>query len=373
MTTFERLRLPSFEDGLNRPLYEPTILFPTATAKDTERSPESYMQMKRSMQGGERRTISALSTAVQAGSISLPEDIPANHLASPGGDWARRMTAISGQQLQHWLPTSGRLAACLRTLLGMSRWDSMLCWLIWSQSATPARRLLFRLRAWEPGIAATASGFLPTPSLPSGGNTGELIPNKNHFLRKSGKKEHLGLDQAVKLLPTATANSGNGEGMHGEGSLNLQTVVSLLPTPTVNDAKSLTAPSQMERNSLPLSAAVRMMPTPRAEGFDARSHCGKPDSLHALMKLMPTPQATDPRTAYTSEGYGPNLSEAVGQKPRSKLRLSAAWVTRFMGYPDDWLLDLPPDPIIDSAAMTPDQRAKVAAHDLLVMDGNRHP
>jgi len=45
----------------------------------------------------------------------------------------------------------------------------------------------------------------PTPNVSGGGNPPHiLVPYKNHFVRRSGKKAHLSLDQAVKL-PTMTA------------------------------------------------------------------------------------------------------------------------------------------------------------------------
>jgi hypothetical protein len=42
-----------------------------------------------------------------------------------------------------------------------------------------------------------------------------------------------------------------------------------------------------------LPAGHALIPTPRAEGFDAGAHKGKPDSLHSWAKMLPTPQASD--------------------------------------------------------------------------------
>lgn len=36
-----------------------------------------------------------------------------------------------------------------------------------------------------------------------------------------------------------------------------------------------------------------LLPTPRTEGFDAGAHRGKPDSLHSYVKLLPTPTNQD--------------------------------------------------------------------------------
>lgn len=51
----------------------------------------------------------------------------------------------------------------------------------------------------------------PTPNVCGGGNPPELlIQHGNHFVRKSGKKAHLALDQAVKMWPTPASNNGTG-------------------------------------------------------------------------------------------------------------------------------------------------------------------
>lgn len=49
----------------------------------------------------------------------------------------------------------------------------------------------------------------PTPNVCGGGNPPDGLHKKdNHYVRKSGKKAHLGLDQAVKLFPTPRASDG---------------------------------------------------------------------------------------------------------------------------------------------------------------------
>lgn len=127
---------------------------------------------------------------------------------------------------------------------------------------------------------------------------------------------------------------------------------------------------------MPLTIAAKMLPTPRHEGFDAGAHQGKPDSLHAYVKMLPTPRgqsATGPSDTDTRQG-GMDLQTAVllptptattehvsdmatqslsGQQ-RAKMRaegvpfisstggmkLNPDWVSRMMGYPDTWL-DIP--------------------------------
>jgi len=63
-------------------------------------------------------------------------------------------------------------------------------------------------------ISAIESGSWPTPNVCGGGNPPTLLkPKGNHFIRRSGKKAQLSLDQAVKLvavgaIPTPRASTG---------------------------------------------------------------------------------------------------------------------------------------------------------------------
>jgi DNA (cytosine-5)-methyltransferase 1 len=49
----------------------------------------------------------------------------------------------------------------------------------------------------------------PTPNIAGGGNPASLLTQKgNHFVRRSGEKAHLSLDQAVMMWPTPSSNNG---------------------------------------------------------------------------------------------------------------------------------------------------------------------
>ena len=107
----------------------------------------------------------------------------------------------------------------------------------------------------------------------------------------------------------------------------------LWPTPAKADGErgSLT----YCRGNPTLKGAANLWPTPRTEGFDAGRHRGNPDSLHAAVKLLPTPQHHDYKTGtgydHTDNPHTPQLRDLSGGK------LSAAWVSRLQGYPDGWL------------------------------------
>jgi hypothetical protein len=52
-----------------------------------------------------------------------------------------------------------------------------------------------------------------------GGNTCELTPNGNHYVRPSGHKAHLGLDQAASIAETGSTKQATK--LHGRWTLAL--------------------------------------------------------------------------------------------------------------------------------------------------------
>ena len=105
-------------------------------------------------------------------STSFLPGFPANPTVSPGSEKARRMTAISGMKFFPLLNTSSPLGACLKTLLGSSRWGSTECLLTWRGGGTPANRSLFRLVPSVPHTKETGYGLLPTPNAIDGFRSG---------------------------------------------------------------------------------------------------------------------------------------------------------------------------------------------------------
>ncbi len=93
----------------------------------------------------------------------LPADTLASLSVLPGSVRARKMTAISGRSLSRSLPQKGPLGACLKTLLGTSRWASTMCFLTWRTLDTPHGACLFQLVPSTPRTDADGFGFWPTP------------------------------------------------------------------------------------------------------------------------------------------------------------------------------------------------------------------
>lgn len=89
---------------------------------------------------------------------------------------------------------------------------------------------------------------------------------------KAGGKD--GLEEELRTLPTPRTTDANGAGSHGQGGPDLRTVVSLLPTPTVNDSRggrnktaNRTDPASTHHDGTTLTDAIRLLPTPTATPY----------------------------------------------------------------------------------------------------------
>src|SRR3989337_204796 len=114
--------------------------------------------------------------------ILLAADSLASLTVLPGSDEAQRMTAISGLSLAALLPNSNPTTSLLRTFLESSPPISTRCYLTWTTSDTPARRLIFRLLPLMPLTAESESSSSlttkPTHSVPT-------PTSSDHIERKS--------------------------------------------------------------------------------------------------------------------------------------------------------------------------------------------
>lgn len=114
---------------------------------------------------------------------------------------------------------SGPLGLLARTLLGSSTWRSTRCTLTWKVSATPSKRLLFRL----------------VPSTPRTGGTDAPLSGIERW-----KKNITGKDGEPILWKTPIASdSANREFYHNSwGEPNLSGMVKMWPTPIATDWKN---------------------------------------------------------------------------------------------------------------------------------------
>lgn len=282
-------------------------------------------------------------TLEEAGLTSSPEDFRASPGPSRENSAAAETTAISGRNCVGLWPPSGPVGACWRTLLASSRWRTAYAGytLTWKRSATRWGAELFRLRLSVPRTGATGSGSSRLWMTPKAASAAFGTPSTSD--RPRAMSTHLGTQ--VQFWPTPnSAKAGSDLTLTCSGD-------------------GWEAP-----NKLGWAVAREMWPMPRTEGFDAGRHRGTADSLPSAVKLLPTPRAiygehpgmTDPShltgaamlpTPTVQDGEntaGPSQFcrnspplNAVASGGTPGLKLSAAWVTRLMGYPDFWMDGLP--------------------------------
>ncbi len=189
-------------------------------------------------------------------------DSHASLLVQPGSDEARRMTVTSDLKCCELSRSCGLLGSLVKMLLGSSTWRSTRCYLTWKASATPSKRLLFRLVASMPRTEGTEFSSWPTPTA----------------------MDAKGLDRHPRKDMTTTR------------SCLLSQKVALYPTPTKFDAtcgdlkgKEYTGES---RHAMKLIQAARMLPTPKAQNArgNGQAHGEGGQSLDVLAggRLNPT-------------------------------------------------------------------------------------
>lgn len=162
----------------------------------------------------------------------------ASRTAMPGSNEARQMTVTSGRRCFESFGKWSRVSSLARMFLASSAWNSTKCFLTWKHSATPAGRLLFLLRPSMPTTDETDCGFLaaatanqtspsmlkhpgvrrlmwPTPTtmeMASAGKGEAFVTSSGSVRRKNSNSttSNLGLSDAAKMWPTATATAAKG-------------------------------------------------------------------------------------------------------------------------------------------------------------------
>jgi hypothetical protein len=149
--------------------------------------------------------------------------------------------------------------------------------------------VLFLQHPWEPITGETASSLWPTPT------TQEV--------------EH----PQAELTQTGRRKSKNGATSH---SLGLADAVQKWPTPKASDAKRGDSPSERNRHTPSLPAAVNIYPTMSASGM------GNTGSQQMLQKHVDSGSLTEEEKRGMTAGNGG--------------RLNPTWVEWLMGFPTGW-------------------------------------
>ena len=200
---------------------------------------------------------------------SFAGDSPVSHFRSPGSNWARKMTAISGQQCLKQSNASDPLGSLEKMLLDSSDWGSTRCYLTWKAQDTRQGRLLFRLSPSMPRTAGTDFGSWPTPrscsamAAPFTENTPKAkFPNLETVVAQRMWLTPNVMDSLPPRSEEALRKqySKNRTGRTSHSTLREQVVYpepnKMWPTPVARMWKDCGAPSEYKRNEVPLAAQV---------------------------------------------------------------------------------------------------------------------
>ena len=161
----------------------------------------------------------------------FPEDSPANRLALPGNEEARKMTVSSGQKCSELSRKSGPLGSLVRMCLVSSVWHSTRCYLTWEPKGTKHNALLFQLAVSMPRTEETGSQYWPTPMASSWGGSGHR-KTLNVMVRR-------GLITEEERRNFAAGNWGKTNPELLEWLMGYtKTFTQLLPTPRMSDYKT---------------------------------------------------------------------------------------------------------------------------------------
>lgn len=236
-----------------------------------------------------------------ATSISSREAFPANHSALRDKGKVRKTIAISGRKCYESSESSIRAGSSVRmlvaSLLGAEAWYSSKSTLIWKLRDTKSKRLLYQLQVSALPTGEIGSGLSPTPLASE--------------VAKAQKKFGRGNPSLSGILEGFTST--------------------LIPTPVAHDDNKSPAAH--------MAMKARMKGGPRY----------KPTSLQVVMKMLPTPRATEPmggvvKVDRTPRGWERTGKNGVTHRAKTKdvigtetgLRLQPSFVEWMMGYPDDW-------------------------------------
>ena len=186
---------------------------------------------------------------------------------------------------------------------------------IWSVKVTTSGYLILRLRLSERRTGGSGCFLWRTPDTADASDRKMRVNSRGEPML-SGQVKLLPTPNTMDHLPARSAESilkmqaGARKGRSAPSNLRERVdtdVMAMWPTPTTRDYKDGTAQSceNVPVNGL-LGRAIHLFPTPRAQS------------------------ATGASNTETRQG-SPDLQTQIGGQ------LSAAWVTRLMGFPDRWL------------------------------------
>lgn len=266
-----------------------------------------------------------------------PEDSPVRTSATPGNAPGSKASAADcGVSTRESLASYDRATSLWRTsqLCLDGEWSEFLE--TWPRAGMTRNGKAYELPTLARRTEESESGLWPTPNVSGDGNPPEILtPHKNHFLRSSGQKAHLSLDQAATMFPTPRAIYGEHPGMkdlsHLTGhALDYRTP---LPNETSNDYWNWMTEYEKAHGITPeMLSGGTMWPTPNAtDGSKAPKYFagGNPSLPHAV-KIWATPRKGG------SNGHSPAGEKHGDLAAQIGGQLNPTWVEWLMGYPLGW-------------------------------------
>ena len=159
------------------------------------------------------------------------------------------MTVTSGRKCSELYRNSGPLGSLVRMCLESSIWHSTRCFLTWKASATPAKRLLFRLAVSMPRTKGNDAPLWPTPSTGASlcGGTGNFITLQ--------RMAAVGIITEEERRQLSQGNGGKTNPDFVEWMMGYeQKFTELLPTPRASDHKG----AALDRYWMPSSQIIHV-------------------------------------------------------------------------------------------------------------------
>ena len=263
--------------------------------------------------------------------------IPVSHLALPGSDRARKMTATSGRNFSELLESVSPIGYLRKMLLDTSTWASTKCLLTWKVKATPLNRLLFQLVPSMPRTEGIESGLWQTPV------ADDAVERKDGKVNSRGEPKL----SAQVLWQTPNANEDRAENYTLETSYrHKQEGRQIHLAQEVRDSRLWPTPMKADdpRNGLWATPNTMDSLPPRSEEamqkhMDHPKRRGqiKPENLRDQVKMFPTPTQRDHKD--TGDCANVPKNSLLGREVEPSIEhgsLNPNFVEHLMGFPKNW-------------------------------------
>jgi hypothetical protein len=233
----------------------------------------------------------------------------------------------------------------------MEGWYSTKCRLTWKLKGTKCNRFYFQL----------APSTLPTEGIEFGSAPSEMLPTpkameapSSTHQRKPDSKYKPGdtlTDKMIKgMLPTPTTDSvSTRTKRYSQGGLPLSMAVKMLPTPIASDCMSggtgqTEYAKKHSSDKLKYAAVAGLLPTPTAVELYKAAKGNHQDSLTRRVKrgeFLPTPTSSCQNAGTAVErrdgvSRASELNHLVSQQAGKSSHLNPPFVAEMMGFPVDW-------------------------------------